>query len=72
LIAAPANVAMPAIIRKNIILSMLLQKLPSQPAMKLPVKLVASHTPIIIETMRVGETLDTSDSPIGESRARRW
>ena len=41
---APAIVAMPAIIRKNIVLSMLLQKLPSQPARKLPVKLVASHS----------------------------
>ena len=29
-------------------------------------KLVASHTPIIIETMRAGATLETSDSPIGE------
>ena len=62
----PAAIAMPAIIRKNIVLSMLLQKLPSQPAMKLPAKLVASHTPIIIETMRAGATFDTSDSPIGE------
>src|SRR5438552_11913369 len=63
---APATMAMPAIMRKNIILSMLLQKLPSQPAMKLPVKLEASQIPIIIETMRAGLTLVTSDSPIGE------
>ena len=39
---APAIIAMPAIIRKNMDLSMPLQKLPSQPAMKLPVKLVAT------------------------------
>jgi len=32
---------MPAIIRKNVVLSMPDQKLPSQPAIKLPVKLVA-------------------------------
>ncbi len=57
---------MPAIIRKNIVLSMPLQRLPSQPAMKLPVKLVASHSPISIETMRAGASLETSDSPIGE------
>ena len=63
---APATAAIPAIIRKNIVLSMLLQKLPSQPARKLPVKLVASHRPISIETMRAGATLETSDSPIGE------
>ena len=31
-------------------------------ARKLPVKLVASHTPIIIETARAGATLVTSDS----------
>ena len=29
-------------------------------------KLVASHTPIIIETMRTGATLVTSESPIGD------
>src|SRR5262245_56233143 len=63
---APANAAMPAIIRKNIPLSMLLQKLPSQPARRLPVKLVASHSPISIDTMRAGATFDTSESPIGE------
>src|SRR5262245_23546133 len=63
---AAANAAMPAIIRKNIALSMPLQKLPSQPAMKLPVKLVASHSPISIDTMRAGATFDTSESPIGE------
>ena len=63
---APATAAMPAIIRKNMTLSMPLQKLPSQPAMKLPAKLVASHSPISIETMRAGATFDTSDSPIGE------
>src|SRR5438128_400346 len=63
---SPAAIAMPAIIRKNIGLSRRLHKLPSQPAMKLPTKLVASHTPISIETMRAGATFDTNDSPIGE------
>ena len=63
---APATAATPAIIMKNIALPMPLQKLPSQPEMKLPMKLVRNHSPIIIETMRAGATLDTSDSPIGE------
>ncbi len=63
---SPAAVAIPAIIRKNVDFSMLLQKLPSQPAMKLPVKLVASHRPMSIDTMRAGATFDTSESPIGE------
>src|SRR5262249_39673124 len=58
--------AMPAIIRKNVVLSMLLQKLPSQPAMRLPAKLVASHSPISIETIRAGATFDTSETRIGE------
>src|SRR5262249_33395947 len=58
--------AMPAIIRKNIILSMLDQKLPSHPAIKLPAKLVASQTPISIETIRTGAIFDTSESPIGD------
>ena len=40
-ITTPATAATAAIIRKKCILSMLLQKLPSQPAMKLPMKLVA-------------------------------
>src|SRR3954470_2387312 len=62
----PATSATPAIIRKNLGLSMLLQKLPSQPAMKLPTKLVASHTPISIDTIRAGATFDTSDNPICE------
>src|SRR5215813_3906505 len=62
----PAAATMPAIMAKNVILSMLLQKLPSQPARKLPAKLVASHSPISIETMRAGATFDTSESPIGE------
>jgi hypothetical protein len=35
-------------------LSMELQKLPSQPATKLPMKLVPSHSPIIVEIMRAG------------------
>src|SRR5262245_8628204 len=65
-ITAPAIKAMPAIIRKNVALSMPAQKLPSQPAIRLPTKLVASHSPISIETMRAGATFDTSDSPIGE------
>ena len=43
---------MAAIIRKNCTGCIRLQKLPSQPAKKPPVKLVASHTPIIIEMMR--------------------
>ena len=62
----PAAAAMPAIIRKKCGLSIVLQKLPSQPARKLPTKLVASQTPIIIETTRAGDTFDTSESPIGD------
>src|SRR5262249_25245731 len=61
--------AMPAIIRKNIILSMPDQKLPSHPAIKLPAKLVASQTPINIETIRTGAIFDTSESPIGERQS---
>ena len=57
----PAKAATVAIIRKKYILSMLLQKLPSQPPMKLPTKLVPSHTPIIIDTMRAGAAFDTSE-----------
>ena len=34
--------------------------------MKLPVKLVASHTPIIIERILAGASFDTSERPIGE------
>ena len=37
----PASAATPAIIRKNADLSMMVQKLPSQPPMKLPTKLVS-------------------------------
>jgi hypothetical protein len=32
----------------------------------LPAKLVASHTPISIETMRAGATFETSESPMGD------
>ena len=56
-ITAPALAAIPAIMRKKVSLSMPLQKLPSQPAMKLPTKLVASQNPIIIETRRAGRDL---------------
>ena len=45
---------------------MLDQKLPSQPAMKLPTKFVASHSPMIIDSARTGATFVTSDSPIGD------
>ena len=40
-------------------------KLPSQPLMKLSMKLVPSQTPIIIDTMRAGEAFETSERPIG-------
>src|SRR4029453_5301190 len=66
---APATSAMPAIIRKNVVLSMPAQKLPSQPAIKLPAKLVASHSPISIDTIRAGATFDTNDSPIGDRKS---
>ena len=65
-IATPASAATAAIIMKNAALSMPLQKLPSQPARKLPTKLAASHTPIIIDSMRAGASLVTSDRPIGD------
>ena len=65
-IIAPATAAMAAIIRKNSGFSIRLQKLPIQPARKLPIKLVASHTPIIIERMRAGAILVTSESPTGD------
>ena len=57
---------MAAIIRKNSGFSIRLQKLPSQPARKPPMKLVASQTPIIIDRMRAGATLVTSESPTGD------
>src|SRR5262249_61042564 len=65
-ITTPAKAATAAIITKKYILSMLLQKLPSQPLMKLPTKLVPSHSPIIIDTMRAGAAFETSESPTGE------
>ena len=65
-IAAPASAAIAAISRKNSGFSIRLQKLPSQPARKPPTKLVASHTPIIIERMRSGAILVTSESPTGD------
>src|ERR1700756_5269472 len=46
---AAATAAMAAIIRKKWLFSMPPQKLPNQPWIRLPVKLVASQTPIIIE-----------------------
>ena len=52
--------------RKNPACAIRLQKLPMKPARKPPVKLVASHTPIIIDSMRTGATLVTSDSPTGD------
>ncbi len=51
---------------KKFIWSMELQKLPSQPATKLPMKLVPSHRPIIVEIMRAGAIFETSDKPMGE------
>src|SRR5262249_44730975 len=63
---SPAKVAIAAIIRKKCILSIVLQKLPSQPLPKWPTKLVPSHTPIIIESTRTGATFDTSESPTGD------
>src|SRR5258708_4000302 len=45
----PARAARLASIKKKLALSMTPQKLPSQPARKLPAKLVASHRPIVIE-----------------------
>src|SRR5580704_6014628 len=64
-IMTPASADIAAIIRKKCGFSIRLQKLPSQPARKPPVKLVASHTPIIIDRMRAGATLVTRDSPPG-------
>jgi hypothetical protein len=66
-ITTPALAATVEIIMKKLTLSMEFQKLPSQPATKLPTKLVPSHRPIIVEIMRAGATFETSDKPIGES-----
>ena len=71
-ITPPALAAMAAIIMKKLILSIELQKLPSQPATKLPMKLVPSHRPIVVEIMRAGAIFETSDKPMGRDRARRW
>ena len=65
-ITTPALAATAEIIRKKFSLSIELQKLPSQPARKLPRKLVESQTPIIMDSMRAGATLETSDNPTGE------
>src|SRR4029077_6502628 len=64
--AANDRPARAATTRKNPSLSVWPQKLPIKPARKLPTKLVASQTPIIIDRMRPGATLVTSDSPTGE------
>ena len=61
-----ALAATAAIIMKKLILSVELQKLPSQPATKLPMKLVPSHRSIIVEIMRAGAIFETNDKPIGE------
>src|SRR5580704_6914336 len=65
-IVTPAAAAMAASKRKNVGLSMPLHRLPSQPAKKLPKKLVASHAPIIIDRMRAGAIFETSERPIGD------
>ena len=65
-ITPPALAATAAIIMKKLILSIELQKLPSQPATKLPMKLVPSHRPIIVEIMRAGAIFETNDKPMGE------
>ncbi len=62
----PALAATAAIMVKKLTLSMELQKLPSQPATKLPMKLAPSHRPIIVEIMRAGAIFETSDKPMGE------
>src|SRR5262249_10914900 len=62
----PATAAIPAIMRKNIILSMPLHRLPSQPASRLPAKLVANHNPMSIDTICAGASFETSESPMGE------
>ena len=62
----PALAATAAITAKKLTLSMEFQKLPIQPATKLPMKLVPSHRPIIVETMRAGAIFETSDKPMGE------
>ena len=64
-----ALVARAAIMVKKLILSMELQKLASQPATKLPMKLVPSHRPIIVEIMRAGAIFETSDKPMGERKS---
>ena len=55
----PALAATAAITVKKLTLSIELQKLPSQPATKLP-----SHSPIIVEIMRAGAIFETK--PMGE------
>ena len=61
-ITPPALAAIAAIIMKKLILSIELQKLPSQPAAKLPMKLVLSHRPIIGH----GAIFETNDKPMGD------
>lgn len=59
-------IAIRAMRQKKLDFSIDPHKAPSQPAPKFPIKLAASHTPIIVDAMRVGAILDTSDRPIGE------
>jgi len=65
-ITTPALAATAEIIMKKFILSIELQKLPSQPERKLPTKLVLSQRPIIVEIKRAGAIFETSDKPMGE------
>jgi hypothetical protein len=66
-ITTPALAEMTATIRKKLIFSIKFQKLPSQPATKLSMKLVPSHKPIRVEIMRAGAIFETSDKPMGET-----
>ncbi len=65
-ITPPPLAATAAIIVKKLIVSMEPQKLPSQPATKLPIKLVLGHRPIIVEIMRAGAIFETNDKPMGD------
>ena len=63
----PAAAASAAIKKEKFAGPIEFQNPPSQPAIALPVKFVASHNAIISETMRAGATYDTSDNPVGHT-----
>ena len=70
-VATPAAAANAAIIRKNFALSMPVQSPPSQPAIRLPMKLVASQSPIIsvkFSTASCGAHAPTAQRTLGPGK----